>query len=74
MRTVTADGWPCEYRAHIVAGTWLGSPRWRYVIERKWVHWSHHKTSRRFKTEAEARLAAGMWLDRHEANYDKDFV
>lgn len=75
MRTVTASGWPFKYRAHIVQASWFGKPRWRFVVERKWVHWDHHETSRRYKTEAEARAAAEQWLDNHEDNhYDKDFV
>jgi hypothetical protein len=73
-RTVRADGWPYHYRAHIIEASWFGKPRWRFVVEQKWVHWSHHKTSGRFKTRDEAVSAANEWLDRHEAVHDKDFV
>lgn len=73
-RTVTADGWPYEYRAHIIEASWFGRPRWRYVIEQKWVHWRHHTTSHGFKTEALAVAAANRWLDRIAACSDKAFV
>lgn len=73
VKTVTADGWPYEYRAHVIESSWFGRPRWRFVVEQKWVHWRHHKTSRRFKSREEAVQAATRWLDSQEED-DKDFV
>ncbi len=69
-----ADGWPYEYRAHIVRASWFGKPRWRYVVERKWVHWSIDHTSRRFRSKEDAEAAANRWLDSHEKSHDKAFV
>ena len=75
MRTVTDDGWPYRYRAHIVPSSWFGKPRWRFRIERHWVHWTHLTTSRRYKTREEAEAAANRWLDRHDRDLrEKEFV
>jgi len=64
MRTVTARGWPYEYRAYIVRYDGWFRHGWKYVIEQKWVHWTHHATSTRvYKTEAEAEYDANERLD-----------
>lgn len=66
MRTITASGWPYEYRAHVVRHDGWVRKGWRYVIEEKWVHWRSHHTSRVYKTEVEAAAAANSWLDRKD--------
>ncbi len=73
-RIVTSDGWPYEWRAYIVAASWFGKPRWRFVIEKKWVYWRYVKTSRRYPTKEAAQTAANRWLDGVEQRTDKDFV
>lgn len=75
MRTVTAVGWPYQYRAYVVPAPWFGKPRWRYIVEQKWVGWRYHRASRRFKTERAAIAAANRWLDRIDDKHDKkDYV
>jgi len=75
-RVVTDHGWPCKYRAHIVRHDGWIRHGWKVVIERKWVHWSHHLTLLRVhKTEALAREAANAWLDAHDRYLTrKDYV
>lgn len=76
MRTVTASGWPYEYRAHVYRYEGFFRKGWKFTIEERWVHWRHHKTSWRvFKTEDEAKAAANLWLD-HKDGYAtrKEFV
>lgn len=74
MRTVTASGWPYEYRAFVTPSKsfWRYTDGYRYVVEKKWVHWGEHKVSKWYATKDEALAAADKWLDQHDG--DREYI
>ncbi len=65
-RQVTEHGdMGARYRAriHTCKSFWRKLPRWEYVIEREFVSWRYHRTSRKFHSKKQAVDAANQWLD-----------
>jgi hypothetical protein len=61
---IPSTGWPYTFRARIESRVLrLRGLRFRYVGERKWVHWDDDHRGRWRKTEAEAEADANRWLD-----------
>lgn len=46
----------------------LRRPGWRWFAEKHHIGWDHYLTSRRYRTEAEARAAANKFLDSMNAS------
>jgi hypothetical protein len=69
VRTVTASGWPYEYRAYLVRYDGWFRHGWKFVIEQKWVVWRRYDASWTvYKTEDLAEAAANARLDALEDN------